>query len=145
MRQTAQIYAAHQDFPALFAYFMSWSIFFSNPKYTIKICLFAHCNIYDFKGDTSNFIYMYVSFDLTTDLMSKHEVKKMIQKWNILFCLPCSNVISTWLHHPYFYSIVKNNSSSLLSYHLFWYSCVISVRIQQNIRKVQKWPWISPF
>ena len=101
--------------------------------------------IYHFKEEISNFIYIGLSFELTSDLMSKHEVKKMIKKSNILFCLPCSNVISTWLHHTYFYIIVKNNSSSVLSYHLFWYSCGISVRIQQNIRKVQKLPWISPF
>ena len=42
------------------------------------------------------------------------------------------------LASPLFYIITKEIFSSLLSYHLFWYSCSIPVRIQQNMRKVQK-------
>ena len=108
------------------------------PYITLENQIYLLIVIYDLKEDTSSFINIWVPFNLTSDLMSKYEVKKMIQKWNSLFCLHSSNVISTFLHQLYFYIIVKNNFSSLLSYHLFWYSCGITGRIQQSIRKVQK-------
>ena len=108
------------------------------PYITLENQIYLLIVIYDLKEDTSSFINIWVPFNLTSDLMSKYEVKKMIKKWNSLFCLHSSNVISTFLHQLNFYIIVKNNFSSLLSYHLFWYSFGITCRIQQSIRKVQK-------
>ena len=49
--------------------------------------------IYDFEGDTSIFMTMFVLFNLTTDLMIKQEVQKAHLKINVLFCLSGSNAI----------------------------------------------------
>ena len=94
--------------------------------------------IYDFDGDTSKFMNRYVLFDKIADLRDKYEIKKMVQKWNFLLCLPCWNVFLTWLCLLHSYIIVKSIFLALLSYHLLWYLFISRVRNQQNIKKVPK-------